>query len=93
MHGHKAFFTGVANPNLPGTIHVLTYFLQTKDIFKRFLSKQIILCENLIHEAPVTKLVLNYEHTLLFSGTEDGSLAIMAISDRPKGTLKDVSHI
>lgn len=46
-----------------------------------------------MHEKPVTKLVLNYEHTLLFSGSEDGSLSIMAISDRPKGTLKDVTHI
>ena len=25
MHGHKAFFAGVANPNLPGSIHVISY--------------------------------------------------------------------
>ena len=46
-----------------------------------------------MHEAPISKLALNYEHTLLFSGAEDGSLAILAISDRPKGSLKDVTHI
>lgn len=83
MHGHKAFFAGVANPNLPGAIHVVNYpFSEDRRI-----------SEIQIHESPVTKLVLNYEHTLLFSGAEDGSLAIMSISDRPKGTLKDVSHI
>ena len=83
MHGHKAFFAGVANPNLPGAIHVVPYpFSEERKVI-----------EIQMHEAPVTKLVLNYEHTLLFSGAEDGSLAIMAISDRPKGTLKDVSHI
>jgi len=41
----------------------------------------------------VSKLALNYEHSLLFSGAEDGSLAILAIADRPKGSLKDVTHI
>ena len=46
-----------------------------------------------MHEAPISKMALNYEHTLLFSGAEDGSLAILAISDRPKGSLKDVTHI
>ena len=25
MHGHKAFFAGVSNPNIPGAIHVITY--------------------------------------------------------------------
>lgn len=39
-----------------------------------------------VHEAPVSKMILNYEHSLLFSGSEDGSLAIMAITDRPKGS-------
>ncbi len=38
-------------------------------------------------------MVLNYEHTMLFSGSEDGSLAVMIIADRPKGTHKDVSFI
>ena len=39
-----------------------------------------------MHEGPVSKMILNYEHSLLFSGSDDGSLAIMAISDRPKGS-------
>ena len=30
---------------------------------------------------------------MLFSGAEDGSLAVMVITDRPKGTHKDVSFI
>lgn len=25
MNGHKALFAGVASPNLPGAIHVVTY--------------------------------------------------------------------
>ena len=45
-----------------------------------------------MHDVPVSKLTLNYEHTLLFSGAEDGSLSILAISDRPKGSLKDVKQ-
>jgi len=45
------------------------------------------------HETPVTKMLLNYEHSLLFSGGQDGSLAVMAIADRPKGSHLDVSHI
>ena len=46
-----------------------------------------------MHEAPVSKMALNYEHTLVFTGAEDGSLAIMAVMDRPKGSLRDVTHI
>ena len=46
-----------------------------------------------VHEAAVCKLMLNYEHNLLFSGAEDASLALMAIADRPKGAYKDVAHI
>mmetsp|Transcript_13309 Transcript_13309/g.18149 ORF Transcript_13309/g.18149 Transcript_13309/m.18149 type:complete len:157 (-) Transcript_13309:513-983(-) len=38
-------------------------------------------------------MTLNYEHTLLFSGAEDGSLAIMAIADKPKGSLLDMAYI
>ena len=38
-------------------------------------------------------MALNYEHSLLFTGAEDGSLSILAISDRPKGSLRDVSSI
>ena len=38
-------------------------------------------------------MALNYEHTLVFTGAEDGSLAIMAVMDRPKGSLRDVTHI
>ena len=46
-----------------------------------------------MHEAPVSKMALNSEHTLVFTGAEDGSLAIMAVMDRPKGSLRDVAHI
>lgn len=41
----------------------------------------------------MTKMILNFEHSLLFSGAQDGSLAIMAIADRPKGSHMDVSFI
>lgn len=83
MVGGKAFFAGIANPNLPGAIHVVNY---------PFADNQRMQ-EIQVHEAPVTKMVLNYEHTMLFSGSEDGSLAVMIIADRPKGTHKDVSFI
>ena len=46
-----------------------------------------------MHNGAVSRIALNYEHTLVFSGSEDGSLAIMAVLDRPKGSLKDVTHI
>lgn len=38
-------------------------------------------------------MTLNYEHSLLFSGSEGGSLAFIAITDRPKGSIKDISHV
>ena len=74
MYGSKCFFAGVANPSHPGAIHVINYPFAEERMH-----------EVQIHEAAVTKLELNYEQTLLFSGAEDGSLAVMGISERPKG--------
>ena len=83
MHGGKAFFAGCANPDQPGAIHVVTYpFEEDKKVQ-----------ELQVHNGAVSRIALNYEHTLVFSGSEDGSLAIMAVLDRPKGSLKDVTHI
>jgi len=83
MHGHKAFFAGVQSSSQAGSIHVVPYpFDEGKKIN-----------EVQIHGAPVSRMTLNYEHSLLFSGSEDGSLAFIAITDRPKGSIKDISHI
>ena len=83
MHGGKAFFAGVANSDVPGAIHVVNYpFEEDRKVQ-----------ELQVHQAPVCKLALNYEHSLVFSGAEDGSLAFMVVADRPKGSLRDMSHI
>ena len=80
--GGKAFFAGVANSTEPGAIHVVQYPFTDASRVQ----------ELQVHEAPVSRMVLNFEHTLLFSGSEDGSLAIMQIADRPKGFLLDMEH-
>lgn len=84
MAGGKAFIGGVSNTGGdPGAIHVVAYPF----------SESSRIQELQVHEAPVSKMILNYEHSLLFSGSEDGSLAIMAITDRPKGSnLLDVTY-
>ena len=46
-----------------------------------------------VHESPISRMALNYEHNLLFSGADDGSLAIMAIHDKPKGSILDMVYI
>ena len=38
-------------------------------------------------------MALDYAHNVVFSGAEDGSLAILAVTDRPKGSLRDVAII
>ena len=81
--GGTAFFAGVSNMAEPGAIHVLD---------RPFADEGRRQQELQVHEAPVTKMTLNYDHSLLFSGGEDGSLAVMVISDRPKaGTIPDVT--
>lgn len=83
LQSKKALITGVANPQTPGSIHVIIY----PDYQKCF--------EIQIHSEPVTKMILNYENNLLFTGSEDGSISFMALIDldrRPKMPRTPVNH-
>lgn len=81
--GGSAFFGGVGNHQEPGAIHVITHPFDENSRVQ----------ELQVHESPISRMALNYEHNLLFSGADDGSLAIMAIHDKPKGSLLDMIYI
>lgn len=83
LYGGKAFFAGVKDSTKAGSIHVVGYPFDG----------QRSINEIKIHGASVSQLTLNYEHSLLFSGSEDGSLAFVAISDKPKGSSREINYI
>ena len=83
MHGQKALFGGIQSQGSAGAIQVIPYPF----------AEENKLDELQLHDSPLTKIALNYEHSLVFTGAEDGSLSILAITDRPKGSLRDVTTI
>ena len=87
MHGSKAFFAGIQSEGSAGSVQVIPY------PFDRFEEEDHKLEDIQLHDVPITRIALDYGHSLLFTGAEDGSLSIMAITDRPKGSLRDVSSI
>lgn len=71
MHGRKALFCGSAEEERPGSVQVAMYpFNESSQVFRLET-----------HGAPVSRLALNYEHSLVFSGGEDGSLALSSVID------------
>ena len=69
-HGRKFLIAGVANPDMPGSIHIYTY-----NMFDKVYEMQV-------HAERVSKMCLNYEHNILFTGSDDGSISFMTISDK-----------
>lgn len=82
IHGKKAFFAGTGVPNRPGSLQVISYPFWDK------------VYEVQLHSKPVSRMAFNYENTLLFTASEDGSLAFLTIKDddkRKKESLPSVS--
>ena len=44
------------------------------------------------HNAPITRVMMNHEETLLFTGGEDGLVMVWQVSDR-EGKLLHISQI
>ena len=69
-HGRKFLIAGVANNEQPGSVHIYTY-----NMFDKVFDMQV-------HGSKISKMCLNYEHNILFTGAEDGSISFMTISDK-----------
>jgi len=76
MFGSKAFFAGVSEPNMPGSIHILRY--PWTKVF-----------EIQAHSQPVERLRLTYDNTTLLSGGRDGVLCIFEVKDKEPKIRKD----
>ena len=69
-HGRKFLIAGVANNDQPGSIHIYTY-----NMFDKVFDMQV-------HGSKISRMCLNYEHNVLFTGSDEGSLSFMTISDK-----------
>jgi hypothetical protein len=70
MAGKKAFITGVNMTGRQGSLQVIPYPHGQKT------------SETFLHSQGVTRICVNFDQTLLFSCSSDGSFAMMTISDR-----------
>ena len=79
-NGRKFLIAGLANPDSPGAIHIYRY--DNSDASKRSNKEMEKVFEMQVHAERVSKMCLNYENNLLFTGSEDGSIAFMTFSDK-----------
>ena len=79
-NGRKFLIAGLANQDKPGAIHIYRY--DRSENAKRNNLEMEKVFEMQVHSGKVSKMCLNYENNLLFSGSEDGSISFMALSDK-----------
>ena len=70
LSGKKAFFAAIGPENKPGSIQTILYPHWAK------------ISETQLHSQGITRMCVNFEHTLLFSASLDGSIAFLQILDK-----------
>lgn len=65
LSGKKAFFAGVNSADKPGSIQVISYPSWQKT------------SELQVHSSGVSRMCMNFEQSLLFTGSYDGSFSIL----------------
>lgn len=73
MYNGRAFFTGVNEPNKPGSVQVVMYPFQKQKPF-----------EIQVHSQMVNRIRISYDNQFLYSAGADGSLAVFQIVDKNK---------
>lgn len=76
--GRKCLIAGVNQPRKPGSLMIIPYpFSNEKP------------AELQVHGMPITKMQLNFEHTSMFTASEDGSFAYLSIKDEDHKRKRD----
>ena len=71
LHSGKAFFTGVNEPNKPGSVQVVMYPFTRAEILERQAHAQM-----------VNRIRISYDNKFLYTAGADGSLAVFQIIDK-----------
>lgn len=76
--GRKCLIAGVNQPRKPGSLMIIPYpFSNEKP------------AELQVHSMEITKMVINFEHTFMFTASEDGSFAYLSIKDEDHKRKRD----
>lgn len=70
LTGKKAFFAGVNSANKPGSIQTILY------------PDWAVISETQLHSSGISRMCINFDHTLLFSASFDGSISYLQVQDK-----------